>query len=887
MNKECGLTVGETARSEELHRSILKTAMDGFWMADAQGFLLEVNDSYCKMSGYSEAELLTMRIADLDDLEMESDVVMRIKKVLAHGADRFETRHRRKDGSIFDVEVSTKYLKNYGEHLIVFLRDITERKRSEELLHLFKETVENSSDAVAMATPEGKHFYQNEAFKNLFGEVTDNSPATVYVDENVSREVFETIMAGGQWTGEAEMYAKDRSVLKIHLRAYANKDASGRIIGLVGIHSDITKRRRSEVALRESESYIKAVLDNLPIGIAVNSVDPSVTFQYMNDSYPRCYRTTREALADPDAFWNAVYEEPEFRDEIRSRVLDDCASGDPARMHWVDVPITRRGEETTYVEARNPPLPEKRLMVSTVWDVTGRKKADEALRESENRLRFALEGTNDGLWDVQIKTGKKYLSPRSYEILGYQPDETAEIARIWSDLVHPDDLPLTNERLKAHLAGQAPIFEVEQRLRMKSGEWKWVLARGKVVARDMDGKPLRVTGTHTDLTEKKKLETQLHHSQKLESIGRLAGGVAHDFNNMLSVILGYTYLALKETDPNQALHAYLTEIHKSAERSADLTRQLLTFARRQTIAPTVLDLNETVTGMLKMLQRLIGEEIHLNWQPEAKQSQVKVDPSQIDQILANLCVNARDATTGVGMITIKTVNSTIDQEFCATHEGIVPGEYVRLDVSDGGCGMGNETLAHIFEPFFTTKGIGEGSGLGLATVYGAVKQNNGFIYVNSEPGSGTTFSIYLPLHAGNVEQVGTENAAVPAPRGQETILLVEDETAILELAAMILKRQGYTVLPANIPGDAIRLAREHAGEIHLLVTDVVMPEMNGRDLAQNLLSLYPRIRLLFMSGYTDDVIAHHGVLDEGVHFIQKPFSLPALAIKVREVLDSK
>jgi two-component system cell cycle sensor histidine kinase/response regulator CckA len=390
-----------------------------------------------------------------------------------------------------------------------------------------------------------------------------------------------------------------------------------------------------------------------------------------------------------------------------------------------------------------------------------------------------------------------------------------------------------------------------------------------------------------DLSEKKLLEEQFRQAQKMEAVGRLAGGVAHDFNNKLNVILGYSEMALMKLDATQPLFAYLTEIRKAAERSADLTRQLLAFARKQIVAPKVLDLNETVAGMLKMLHRLIGEDIDLQWRPDADQLPVEVDPSQIDQILANLCVNARDAISGVGKLTIETGNKTFDDDYCAAHAGFVPGEYVRLAVSDNGCGMDKEMLGHIFEPFFTTKGVGQGTGLGLATVYGIVKQNNGFINVYSEPRQGTTFTIYLPRHTVKAEQTWQEGPEAPAARGNETILLVEDEPAILEMATMLLKMQGYTVLAAGTPGEAIRLAREYAGQIHLLTTDVIMPEMNGRELAKNMLYLYPNLKRLFMSGYTANVIAHHGVLEEGVNFIQKPFSVNALAAKVREVLDSE
>lgn len=388
-----------------------------------------------------------------------------------------------------------------------------------------------------------------------------------------------------------------------------------------------------------------------------------------------------------------------------------------------------------------------------------------------------------------------------------------------------------------------------------------------------------------DITDKKTYEEQLLQSQKMEAVGQLAGGVAHDFNNMLGVILGYVEMAEEQLKPTEALHASLEEIRKAANRSADLTRQLLAFARKQTVAPKVLDLNGTVEDMLKMLRRLIGEDMDLAWRPGSRPGSVFMDPSQMDQILANLCVNARDAISGTGKITIETDNVSFDEAYCADHAGFVPGDFVMLAVSDNGCGMDAKTIDHLFEPFFTTKEMGKGTGLGLATVYGVVKQNKGFINVYSEPGQGTTFKIYLPCHEARADRPKEKRPDLLTGRGHETVLLVEDEAAILKMTSMILGRMGYAVIGASTPGEAIRLAKGHPGTIHLLMTDVIMPEMNGRDLAEHLLSVCPGMKCLFMSGYTSSVITHHGILDEGVHFIQKPFSLKDLAAKVREVLD--
>ncbi len=385
--------------------------------------------------------------------------------------------------------------------------------------------------------------------------------------------------------------------------------------------------------------------------------------------------------------------------------------------------------------------------------------------------------------------------------------------------------------------------------------------------------------------ERQRLENQFLQAQKMEAVGRLAGGVAHDFNNMLAIITGHADIAMMQLAPDDPLSANLEAILTAAGRSSDLTRQLLAFARRQNIAPKVLDLNRAVESMLGMLMRLIGEDIDIAWRPAADLWPVKLDPTQVDQVLANLCVNARDAIGGVGKITIETCNAVFDEEYIQQHTGFRTGEYVCLAVSDDGCGMDSATLASVFEPFFTTKAPGAGTGLGLATIYGIVKQNDGFINVYSEPEKGTTFRIYLPRHVGEVFEAAPATVSeVPVGHG-ETILLVEDEPALLDVAAKALERHGYHVLASSGPIEAIRLASEHTGEIELLVTDVVMPDLSGRDLARNLLLSRPAMKCLFMSGYTANVIAHRGVLDEGVEFIQKPFPMRDLVTKAREVLD--
>lgn len=548
-------------------------------------------------------------------------------------------------------------------------------------------------------------------------------------------------------------------------------------------------------------------------------------------------------------------------------------------QHVAAASVHLDGEERSY-EIRIQPIPEG--IFALTRDVTERKRI-----ETENaRLASAIAQLGEVVVIVDTARIVRYVNPVFESVTGFAPEE-----------VLGKPLPTAGEQDEAFYREFWDTLESGRqwkgriRNRRKDGTLYTEDATVSPVF-DSSGAIVNFVSITRDISEflrlqeeKEKLQSQYLQAQKMESVGRLAGGVAHDFNNMLNVIIGYAQLALDKLDPGQMLHSYLQEIYGAALRSADLTRQLLAFARRQTIAPKVLNLNQTVGGMMSMLQRIIGEDIDLSWIPGLNLWPVKMDPSQIDQMLANLAVNARDAISAQGRITIETANVSFDESYHAEHMDSVAGDYVMLALSDNGCGMDQEVKDHLFEPFFTTKERGKGTGLGLATVYGIVRQNAGFINIYSEPGKGTTFKIYLPRHSG-AEAASTAGAKADRPKGgTETILLVEDEAAVLKLTKIMLERLGYSVIAANSPRAALELADECAGELHLLLVDVVMPEMTGRELAERLGTKFPKLRRLFMSGYTANVIAHHGVLDEGVFFIQKPFSSGSLAAKVREVLD--
>ncbi len=529
----------------------------------------------------------------------------------------------------------------------------------------------------------------------------------------------------------------------------------------------------------------------------------------------------------------------------------------------------------------------KTFLHSIIHDITDRKKVEKALQTSESRYRTTLDSIGDAVISTDIAGNIVHMNPVAETLTGWPVSEAANVPL-------KQVFQIINEKTRHEV--QSPMEQVlEKGCVVGLANHTLLLARnGREIPIADSGAPIKnskgqITGVvlvFRDQTRERELQTQLIQAQKMESVGRLAGGVAHDFNNMLNVIIGNVELAMDKVSPKAPIQEELKQIHEAAERSVDITRQLLAFARRQTISPQALDLNEAIENMLKMLQRLIGENIHLAWHPSEDLWPVWMDPSQLDQILANLCVNARDAIADVGKITIETGTKIFDEAYCEENAGFIPGRFSMLAVSDNGSGMGKNILSHLFEPFFTTKRPGQGTGLGLATVYGIVKQNNGFIKVYSEPESGTTFRIYLSAHSEAAEPVALKDT-VQTPVGKgETVLIVEDEKAISNLIAKILEQLGYCALKADTPVRAMELTDANPDSVHLLITDVVMPEMNGRDLANHLKARHPGIKVLFMSGYTANVIAHHGILEKDIYFIQKPFSKQELAIKIREVLES-
>jgi two-component system cell cycle sensor histidine kinase/response regulator CckA len=772
----------------------------------------------------------------------------------------------------------------------------TRLQNAEDEIHASEERqralFENSMFAIGLA--DGNQIlYANRPLLALFGYETLNEFISIPLIDHVAQSSRATIL------DRLEKVATGAPVDPNFVYDIRRRDGSERKVEIIVMPSrwkgrkcrfslfrDITERRRTEEALRESEAMLNRTQEIADVG--------SWELDLRTGAIIWSKQLYRQLGERPDDFLPSrkVFEQHLYHEDwtaVQKAMERALADGVPFDL---DFRIVRSDGEVRILHSRGevvcgPDGQPFRLHGASV-DITERKKAEEELSRREEWLRLFIDNAPAALAMFDREMRFMNASRRWLKDVGMED-------RDLRGLSHYEVFPETSERWRdAHRRGLAgEVVQAEDDILQGAGRpTRWL--RWEVHPwHDATGQTAGIVVFSEDITERKraeedtaKLAAQLQQAQKMESVGRLAGGVAHDFNNMLGVILGNVEIALDQIDPAQPLYDGLKEIQNAGKRSADLTRQLLAFARKQNIAPKVLDLNDTIAGMLKMLKRMIGENICLNWLPSENLWPVMMDPSQLDQTLANLCVNARDAIHDTGTIAIKTRNCVLDEEFCGSHAGCVPGEYVQLTVSDDGCGMDEETLSHIFEPFFTTKGAGVGTGLGLSTVYGAIKQDNGFIYVDSAPGPGTTITIYLPRHRDKAEvrQAWLEVAG-PSVYGQGTILLVEDEPALLKLVATMLQKHGYTVMAASTPGEAIRLAREHPGEIHLLMTDVIMPEINGRDLAEKLLSLYPNLKRLFMSGYTAEVIAHQGVLEEGVGFIQKPFTAQSLADKVKEVLD--
>ena len=696
-------------------------------------------------------------------------------------------------------------------------------------------------------------------------------------------------------TFEYRFLAQDGAYRWMHDELKLVRDANGQPVEMAGAWMDITAHRQAEEALRESEEkyhnayeLIRLLIDTAPDLIWAK--DMNDRFMLVNQAMCRkllmCDHP-QEAVGKTDMF----YAERERKQGHEFDFGELCTNSD-ALVKESKTPCrflesgTVRGHYLALDVQKAPFINEQGEMIGTVGygrDITKEKEIEEALKESESHYRLLVKQIPAVVFKGYQDWSIDFFDDKIEEVTGYRKEEFNSRRLRWCDLILPEDLDMARGLFVQALKTDKSYVR-EYRIRKKDGEIAWIQARGQIFG-DAAGQVDYVSGVFFDISERKALEAQLLQAQKMEAVGRLAGGVAHDFNNLLMVVMGYGELIRSSLVKDDPLYKYSEDILKASERAASLTQQLLAFSRRQVMQPQVINLNRVAADLEKMLGRLIGEHIDLDIVAGPDLGAVKADPGQIGHIIMNLAVNARDAMPTGGRLTLEMGNI----EFAASHnchsETAPPGRYVRLAVSDTGSGMEAETLDHIFEPFFTTKEVGKGTGLGLPMVYGIVKQNRGYLEVESRPGQGATFQIYLPRLEAAVEEPRTRITLAAKLEGSETILVVEDEDALRTLLCRFFRLYGYNVLEARHGGEALLICERRQGPIHLMVTDVVMPQMSGRELADRLAPLHPEMRVIFMSGYTGRDLTGYGAPESSQHFISKPFRPMDLVKKVRDFLD--
>jgi PAS domain S-box-containing protein len=761
------------------------------------------------------------------------------------------------------------------------------RRQLEAKEKLFRLITENAADMIAVVDTEGKRLYNSLSYEKVLGyspsELQQSSSfEQIHPDdrERVAAAGAEARRTGKGKALEYRMRHKDGTWRVLESTSSVIRSGKGNPDLLVIVNRDVTEHKRAEDALRAEHDLLRALIDNMPDLI------------YVKDAESRFVLANR-ALAqlmgarDPEVLLGKTdfdYFPKELASAFHSDEQAILQSGEPLvnqEERAVDAEGNAKWLSTSKVPLRNR-QGDVHGIIGIGRDITVRVQAEEALRLSERSFRSVVEGAPYGIFRAGVDGRFLEVNSALQEMLGYRSPADLLNANL-GDHVFRNRSDF--HRLIELLGSAAEFKNVEMEWKRKGDFPITVLCSGRRVEGGDENSTYNEVFVE-DITERRVLERQLRTAAKMEAVGQLSGGIAHDFNNLLGVIIGYSQMLGRKIDHDNSLHEYIQEIEKAGQRAASLTRQLLAFSRQQILSPKVLDLNELVSDMVKMLPRLIGEDIAVTTELDPAIGRVKADQGQVEQVLMNLAVNARDAMPSGGSLTIGTANTEFDEMCVRLYPGAKPGKYVLLSVTDSGVGMSNETLQHIYEPFFTTKEVGKGTGLGLATVYGIVKQSGGYIWVDSEVGKGSTFQIFLPL----VEEVVTLAAKEASPplvmRGNETILVAEDAEPLRKLARSFLEERGFQVLTASSGEEALQVAAEFPGKIHLLLSDVVMPGMNGRVLAERLLPKRPGMKVLYMSGYTDSFIAGHGVLEEGTHLLHKPFTEEVLISKVCEVLKS-
>jgi len=706
------------------------------------------------------------------------------------------------------------------------------------------------------------------------------SPCSEHNESCMLKTVFQT----GEYKNCSHVhYRRDGTPIYTDILLSPIKDSEGRVTHVVEAIRDVTDIMTWEKEMRKQDTLLQMAGKLAKFGgwyfdLKENQVIWSEQVASIFETPPDYIPGKEEALN---------FYAPEYQGIIRSRI-DSCIEEGIPFDEELQI-ITRNGRRVWVRAMGNPVTDESGTvagMQGGIQDITERKRTEQIIAEKEAHFQALIEGSPVPIF-VQTELQFAYLNRAACDLFGAETQEDL-LGTPVMERFHPSVREIVAERIRKLNKQREAVPEIEE---------TYLRLDGSEVQVEVSAVPISFKGRQgavvfaKDITEKKKAEqeqevlrSQLVQAQKMESVGRLAGGVAHDYNNMLGVIIGYCELALEQLNSDDPVKQDLDEIYKAAQRSSSITQQLLAFARKQTISPHVIDVNKTLGAMMNMLRRVAGETVTVSWEPKEPLWPILLDTTQLHQVMMNLVLNAKDAVGASGRITIETDTAVADEKYCSNRLEFVPGEYVIIEVSDDGEGIDKMTLESIFDPFFTTKGEKGGSGLGLPMVYGIVRQNKGYIHVYSEPGKGTTVKLYFPHHQGEpAEELPAEKQS-DVPAGEVSVLVVEDDEAILRLTAALLERLGYHVFSAGTPEEAKRTAEQQEGSIDVLVTDVVMPEMSGKELSEALQQLCPNMRTLFMSGYTANVITHRGVLDKGVHFIQKPFSISELAEKLEGLL---
>ncbi|OGP69499.1 MAG: hypothetical protein A2Y80_06060 [Deltaproteobacteria bacterium RBG_13_58_19] len=772
--------------------------------------------------------------------------------------------------------------------VIILFLNILRRQRVEKALRQAEENYrsiyENAVEGIFQSTPEGRYLRVNPALARMHGftspeemlaKVTDIKEQ-IFVNPQRYLEFQDLMSDLGMVQGfEYQAYRQDGGILWVSENARAVRDPNGAILYYEGFKQDVTEHRRADEALKKAEREKDLILTSI-------------------SEYVICLNLHQRVIWANWAISEAVGLTP---DEVVGRYCYELwqGNGQPCRnCPVVETIKTGQAQEGEVLapdggiwHARAYPVRDARGnlfgVVEVARDITQRKKAEEAWRQSEERYRVLIQNLPVGIYRNTPEPAGRFIlaNPAMARMFGCNSIEEfleLPVADLYAE-------PADRQAFSHKLVSQGQVCGEELRLKKKDGTPLWGAVTANLV-RQESGEVAYFDGMIEDITEHKRLEEQFRQSQKMEAVGRLAGGVAHDFNNLLTTIMGYSQFLLMGLSDGDPLRRDVEEIIKAGDLATALTHQLLAFSRRQVLEPQVLDLKVVITNLEKMLCRLIGEDIDLVTLCDPEIGRVMADPGQIEQVLMNLAVNARDAMPQGGKLTIETANVVLDENYAQSHLGVKTGPYVMLAVSDNGCGMDGETRSRIFEPFFTTKEVGKGTGLGLSTVYGIIRQSGGHIEVYSEPGQGTSLKIYLPQFDRDLEAVPESVLPLEYLQGSETILLVEDDEVVRKMVHKLLERSGYSVLEVRKGSDALQVCEGHAGPIHLMITDVVMPGISGPDLAERLAALRPEMHVLFMSGYAQDAVVHHGILDRGIAFLQKPFRADVLVRKVRQVLDS-